>query len=465
MRQSQDFFICQQGFPVPNANPHLYSALMVQPRMVGGLVVLGIVFNDPRCSSRSRPSWRGRSRAEPEPVRCDLQLHRCLPARVSAASRRSRAATVLASVCGSDGARDRPGAADRRDIDGVDPRGCGPRLDCVRSRAAVLCTGAPLLRAAANVVVDVRRAGRQQVAAVLTSSAVGDSPNGAGSIRVENPTGAQPARDTAAAVAGALKTRSPAAKGYFGADVLFIGMSTSTRLILGLAMSLLAPATSPGSPPPAVVIAELFTSEGCSSCPPADTLLRQFAEAQPFDGAQLIALEEHVDYWDRLGWRDPFSSAQFTTRQTEYSDRVFRTTGIYTPQLVVDGVRECVGSDRSAFAPLWRIDPQTARGGPRAIRRGRVASQRDGQHRRAGGPRTSRRRRRLRDRRRTRLGLGCRPRRERRPHAGSRFRRPTAGASRQLVPARSRVRWNSGRGNCAELEPQEPADRWCDSRT
>jgi hypothetical protein len=129
-------------------------------------------------------------------------------------------------------------------------------------------------------------------------------------------------------------------------------MSTSTRLIFGLAMSLLAPATSPGAPPPTFVIAERFTSEGCSSCPPADTLLRQLADAQPFDGAHLIALEEHVDYWDRLGWRDPFSSAQFTTRQTEYSDRVFRTSAIYTPQLVVDGVSECVGSDRSAIGAI-----------------------------------------------------------------------------------------------------------------
>lgn len=126
-------------------------------------------------------------------------------------------------------------------------------------------------------------------------------------------------------------------------------MSTSVRLILGLAMFLIAPAANPGSPPPTVVVAELFTSEGCSSCPPADTLMRQLADAQPFDGAQLIALEEHVDYWDRLGWRDPFSSEQFTSRQTEYNDRVFRSSAIYTPQLVVDGVRECVGSNRSAI--------------------------------------------------------------------------------------------------------------------
>ena len=90
-------------------------------------------------------------------------------------------------------------------------------------------------------------------------------------------------------------------------------MSTSARLILGLAMSLIAPATNPGSPPSTVVIAELFTSEGCSSCPPADTLVRQLADAQPFAGAHPITLEEHVDYCDRLGWPDPFSSPQFTS--------------------------------------------------------------------------------------------------------------------------------------------------------
>ena len=129
-------------------------------------------------------------------------------------------------------------------------------------------------------------------------------------------------------------------------------MSTSARLILGLAMSVIAPATNPGSPPSTVVIAELFTSEGCSSCPPADTLVRQLADAQPFAGAHLIALEEHVDYWDQLGWRDPFSSPQFTSRQADYNDHVFRSKAIYTPQLVVDGARECVGSDRSAIRAI-----------------------------------------------------------------------------------------------------------------
>lgn len=142
-------------------------------------------------------------------------------------------------------------------------------------------------------------------------------------------------------------------------------MSTSARLILGLAMSFIAPTTTPGSPPPAVVVAELFTSEGCSSCPPADTLMRQLADTQPFEGAEVIALEEHVDYWDRLGWRDPFSSAQFTTRQTDYNDRVFRSSAIYTPQLVVDGARQCVGSDRAAVRALVAESIRTPRAGVR----------------------------------------------------------------------------------------------------
>jgi hypothetical protein len=98
-----------------------------------------------------------------------------------------------------------------------------------------------------------------------------------------------------------------------------------------------------------VVVAELFTSEGCSSCPPADDVLSRLVQGQPVTGVEVLALGEHVDYWDQLGWRDPFSSAALTARQSEYEARVFHTGSIYTPQLVVDGRLECVGSNVNAI--------------------------------------------------------------------------------------------------------------------
>jgi hypothetical protein len=92
------------------------------------------------------------------------------------------------------------------------------------------------------------------------------------------------------------------------------------------------------------VLAELFTSEGCSSCPAADDLLRRLLEEQPVEGVEVIAISEHVDYWDRLGWKDSFSSNIFTRRQEEYG-RALRRNPIYTPQLVVDGRLEVIGSE------------------------------------------------------------------------------------------------------------------------
>jgi hypothetical protein len=115
--------------------------------------------------------------------------------------------------------------------------------------------------------------------------------------------------------------------------------------LVGLMLALAAPRVPAGPATP--ILLELFTSEGCSDCPAADVLLDKLVGTQPVTGAEMIALEQHVDYWDRLGWKDRFSSAAFTNRQQVYGAR-FGNGNIYTPQMVVDGVTEFVGSDANA---------------------------------------------------------------------------------------------------------------------
>jgi hypothetical protein len=109
------------------------------------------------------------------------------------------------------------------------------------------------------------------------------------------------------------------------------------------------------------VLVELFTSEGCSSCPPADKTLAMLRSEQAYANAEIITLAFHVDYWDRLGWKDEFSSKLFTQRQENYTNAL-QTDGSYTPQMVVDGTNEFVGSNLAKISIAMNAAPKNEKG-------------------------------------------------------------------------------------------------------
>lgn len=110
---------------------------------------------------------------------------------------------------------------------------------------------------------------------------------------------------------------------------------------------------------PAPVLVELFTSEGCSSCPPADDLLRQINGKHTDSGRLIIGVSEHVTYWNDLGWTDPYSSPAYTQRQDAYGER-FHLDSVYTPQMVIDGEVQFVGSDSASLLHALNRNPQPA---------------------------------------------------------------------------------------------------------
>ena len=129
------------------------------------------------------------------------------------------------------------------------------------------------------------------------------------------------------------------------------------RPVLAISLTFLAvhmkshaasPDGSLNAKPSSVAIVELFTSEGCSSCPPADSLLSQINLKQTHAGQLIVGISEHVTYWNDLGWKDPYSSPVFTDRQSVYASRL-SPEGSYTPQMVLNGRDQFVGSDGPAL--------------------------------------------------------------------------------------------------------------------
>jgi hypothetical protein len=130
---------------------------------------------------------------------------------------------------------------------------------------------------------------------------------------------------------------------------MWVQMNMNTRLIIPLLVScLVCPAMADDAPPvptPFAVV-ELFTSEGCSSCPPADQVLREIRADALAQDQRVFVMAFHVDYWDRLGWKDRYSDNRWTQRQYSYA-QVKRSTNVYTPQMIINGGSGFVGSQKN----------------------------------------------------------------------------------------------------------------------
>lgn len=127
--------------------------------------------------------------------------------------------------------------------------------------------------------------------------------------------------------------------------VLFVSCSSQTAESQKLSENTRSESPNPKS----IVLMELFTSEGCSSCPPADRNLAFIEKEQPYMQAEVVTLAFHVDYWDRIGWKDVYSSPLFTKRQEIYAQQL-KVDSTYTPQMIVDGKMQFVGSDAGKAA-------------------------------------------------------------------------------------------------------------------
>jgi len=125
--------------------------------------------------------------------------------------------------------------------------------------------------------------------------------------------------------------------------------SAAVLLVASVVFAGVVPAArSQAAQPSRIALVELFTSEGCSSCPPADALLRKLDGLHTESGQTIVGISEHVTYWNNQGWADPFSQDIYTDRQNAYGRR-FTLDSVYTPQVVVNGEKEVLGSDGSAI--------------------------------------------------------------------------------------------------------------------